>query len=219
MRTCLPILLALLLVIPTTGCDKSDEKPDEQPTAEATEESDDSPAGSADTSENDRKAAESDEETDAAEPKRAQKPKFLEGPVQPGRVTEVYGSWRERLKEIDVKEADAKALTEVPEGAEVTVYFATWCSDSRREVPRLWRALEAADGDIPFSVDYIGVDRALQAEEVDLKGVDLQFVPTFVVRRDGKEVGRIVESAPDLLERDLAALLAGEKSGVVTGRN
>ena len=216
MRTRLTILLVLLFIFPTAGCDKSKNEADKEPAAAESEATADE---TDETSDGGRKGAEGDDEADPGEPKRAQKPEFLEGEVQPGRVTEVYGSWRDRLKEIEVEEADAEALTEVPAGAKVTVYFATWCPDSRREVPRLWRALEVAGGEIPFSVDYIAVDRALETEEVSLEGVDLQFVPTFLVERDGEEVGRIVESAPDLLERDLAALLNGDKTGVVTGRN
>jgi thiol-disulfide isomerase/thioredoxin len=120
-------------------------------------------------------------------------------------------------------EADAAhALAAVPPGAEVTVLLGTWCSDSRREVPRLWRALDEAGGPgghIPFEISYIGVDRDKKEPAAEIAAAGLRYVPTLIVRRDGREVGRIVESAPHGVERDLLALLDGSAQGVVSGRD
>ncbi len=44
-------------------------------------------------------------------------------------------------------------------------------------------------------------------------------MPTFVVLRDGREVGRIVEESPHGVERDLLALLDGSARGVVSARD
>ena len=131
----------------------------------------------------------------------------------------MYPNWRTRIERVKIDEEAAHALKEVEPGAEVTVYFGTWCSDSLREVPRLWKALEKAGGDVPFSVEYIGVDKSFGAGDVSLEGTELEFVPTFVVHRRGEEVGRIVESAPNKLERDLLALLSGDEEGVLSGRS
>ncbi|HTQ79924.1 MAG TPA: hypothetical protein VMM92_08010, partial [Thermoanaerobaculia bacterium] len=96
----------------------------------------------------------------------------------------------------------ALALAGVPPGAEVTVYMGSWCGDSRREVSRFWRALDQAGGSLPCTVSYIGVDHD-KKEPADLvAGSGLRFVPTFIVKRDGHEVGRIVESTPHGIEQD-----------------
>jgi septum formation inhibitor-activating ATPase MinD len=60
------------------------------------------------------------------------------------------------------------------------------------------------------------VDRNKAQPEEWLQGVELEYVPTIVVRRDGQELGRIVEESPAGIEQDLLALLLGESSGVVT---
>jgi len=146
-------------------------------------------------------------------------PRLLRGRITPGRVTERYPEWRKRVESVEIDEEDAAALGDVPPGAEVTVYLGTWCPDSRREVPRLWKALRSAGGDVPFSVEYIALDRDFDAGDVSLEGADVQYVPTFVVERKGEEVGRIVESAPDDLERDLHGLLSGEKQGILSKRD
>lgn len=110
------------------------------------------------------------------------------------------------------------ALGEVQPGATVEVYFGTWCADSRRLIPRLWRALDQLGGSPPFALRYVAVDQSLARPAALVTGIDLRYVPTIVVRRGGHEVGRIVESAPHGVESDLHALLTGVLAGVVTGR-
>ena len=110
----------------------------------------------------------------------------------------------------------AEALMGSLPGAEVIVLLGTWCADSRRELARLWRAMDEAGALDPDQVRYIGVDRDLEQPDQWVAGRDLQLVPTFVVQRHGEELGRIVESSPNGIEIDLLALLTGEKSGVIT---
>ena len=112
--------------------------------------------------------------------------------------------------------AVAQAMVEALPGSEVEVFFGTWCSDSGRELPRLWRALDDLGGLNPEEIRYVGVDRDKAEPAQWVAGSDLQRVPTFVVRRNGEELGRIVESSPHGIEKDLLALLRGEVSGVIT---
>lgn len=131
-------------------------------------------------------------------------------------------AWRDAIAEAHPDVDAAERLARVAPGAEVDVFLGTWCGDSRREVSRLFRALErtaATDdaGTLPFSIRWIGVDRAKVAAPFT-DGAGLRYVPTIVVRRDGVEVGRIVESAPEGVDRALLGLLDGTRSGVISGR-
>jgi hypothetical protein len=112
----------------------------------------------------------------------------------------------------------SKALGSVPPGAEVTVFLGTWCSDSRREVPRFWKALDLAGADVPFAIHYIGVDRQKKEPSAPVTNNDIRYVPTFIVYREGREVGRIVEESPNGIEKDLLALLTGQAQGLITTR-
>jgi thiol-disulfide isomerase/thioredoxin len=93
---------------------------------------------------------------------------------------------------------------------EILLFLGTWCGDSKREVPRLLKILEAAN--FPKEqLRIIAVDRrkenykkGLNGEE---KGWDIKRVPTLIVLEDGKEVNRIVERPIDSLEEDLLAIL------------
>ncbi len=109
----------------------------------------------------------------------------------------------------------ALGLAQVSPGAEVTVVLGTWCGDSRRGVSRWFRALDLA-GQVPFTVHYLAVDRA--KEGPGTSDLAIEYVPTFIVSRDGAEVGRVVESAPQGIEVAVLELLTGETSGTISGR-
>jgi hypothetical protein len=149
-------------------------------------------------------------------------PPSLVGPVTRAEVEAAEPAWV--AAEIDAApDADAaRALTEVEPGAEVVVYLGTWCSDSRRELSRLWRAFDEAGvgygAELPFALEYVAVDRDKQEPGGRTAGVGIEYVPTFVVRRDGEEVGRMVEVSPHGIEHDLLALLTGAARGVVSAR-
>jgi hypothetical protein len=137
---------------------------------------------------------------------------------------EAHGpGWVEAEIEASPDPGAAGALLGVEPGAEVVVYLGTWCDDSRRELARLWRAFDEAGigyaAEPPFDLRYVAVDRDKEQPAALLEGVGLDFVPTFVVRRGGEEVGRVVEVSPNGIEHDLLALLRGEASGVVSGRD
>jgi hypothetical protein len=126
-------------------------------------------------------------------------------------------AWRDAIAAADPADDTARALAAVPPGAEVDVFLGTWCGDSRREVSRLFAALAIAEreGALPFALRFVGVDRAKTAPGLT-DGVDLRFVPTVVVRRDGREIGRIVETATRGIEQDLLDLLTGARRGWIS---
>ena len=72
---------------------------------------------------------------------------------------------------------------------------------------------------MPFAIEYVAVDRAAKRPPELEREAGLLYVPTFIVRRGGEEVGRIVEVSPHGIERDLLALLTGAARGVVSGRD
>jgi thiol-disulfide isomerase/thioredoxin len=153
----------------------------------------------------------------AGEASEAEEPELL-GPLAREEIEAAVPDWVE--VEMEARpDLDAAILLEPAlEGAEVVVFLGTWCSDSRRELPRLWRALDEIGADHPVQIRYIGVDRDKQEPSELLAGHDLLYVPTFIVRRDGHEVGRVVEESPSGIESDLLALLSGEKQGLVTAK-
>ena len=96
--------------------------------------------------------------------------------------------------------------------------FGTWCSDSKREVPRFWRLLDDlgvpetalemyAVGSSRFTED-MGVPEDVLEWSRDIKAWhDVTAVESIIVERGGREIGRIVESPAKSLEEDLLEIL------------
>lgn len=142
----------------------------------------------------------------------------LVGVLTRERIEEEVPAWADALVAAEIDSEAARALASVEPGAEVTVFLGTWCSDSRREVPRLWRALDATGGMVPFEIEYVGVDRDKREPAARVSEADVRYVPTFIVRRGGREVGRVVEESPRGIERDLLDLLTGRAEGTISTR-
>jgi len=148
----------------------------------------------------------------AAEPEEV----VLVGEVAREAVEEAVPDWVEAEIHSEIDREAALGLALVDPGTEVTVYFGTWCSDSRRELARLWRALDETGSMVPFPIRLIAVDREKTEPAELVAGVEIPYVPTFIVRRQGREVGRIVEESPEGIEVDLLALLTGEATGILS---
>lgn len=131
-------------------------------------------------------------------------------------ILKAVPAWADVIASSEIDLDVVQALGRVPPGAEVDVFLGTWCGDSKREVSRLLRVLETLGSEIPFQLRLIGVDRDKEQPLQLLAGKDILYVPTFIVRRDGREVGRVVESASQTIERDLLGLLDGSLRGILT---
>jgi len=93
------------------------------------------------------------------------------------------------------------------------IVFGSWCGDSKRELPKMMKVLNAA-GFSEKNIQLIGVYDSLdvykQAPKREEKGLNIYRVPTFIVYQKDKEIGRIVEYAVESLERDLLKIVSGQ---------
>ena len=88
----------------------------------------------------------------------------------------------------------------------VLAIVATWCPDSKREVPRFFKIYDQA-GLGTGRVTMVGVDQSKKDAEGLTVGYGILRVPTFVFFRGDKEIGRVTERAVTTLEQDIAAIL------------
>jgi thiol-disulfide isomerase/thioredoxin len=95
-------------------------------------------------------------------------------------------------------------------GVSVVMVMATWCPDSKRELPRYFATMDAA-GISDAVLTMVGVDRTKKDAEGLTEKHGITRVPTFVFLRDGKEVGRFVEKTPagSTFEAEVAKILGG----------
>ncbi len=91
-------------------------------------------------------------------------------------------------------------------GKTIEIFLGSWCSDSRREVPRMIKVLSYTGFDTAH-VQFIFVDHAKKSPQHEEQGKHITNVPTFIVYNGKKEIGRIVESPQVSLEKDLLSIL------------
>jgi len=99
-------------------------------------------------------------------------------------------------------------LKQKKSGLGVVIVLGTWCSDSQEQVPKflkVWDKVYFLGSDLTM----IAVDRQKKGDRVDVSKYDIQRVPTFIFTRNGKEIGRIIETPARSLEKDML-LIVGE---------
>lgn len=90
----------------------------------------------------------------------------------------------------------------------ITIVMGTWCPDSRREVPRFMKILDALN--FPAgNVKFIGVDDVKIAPVEEYFTLNIQRVPTFIFYKNKVEAGRIIENPVASLEQDMENILKG----------
>jgi thiol-disulfide isomerase/thioredoxin len=82
----------------------------------------------------------------------------------------------------------------------------TWCSDSRREVPRMLKVLDII-GFPKENLSIINVDRNKKGIADEADDLNIELVPTFILYEDEKEIGRIIETPEETLEKDLVRIV------------
>jgi thiol-disulfide isomerase/thioredoxin len=88
----------------------------------------------------------------------------------------------------------------------IKIVMGTWCPDSRREVPRFMRILNASN----FATDkiqLIGVDNEKNSPIENFDSLNIQRVPTFIIYKNNIEIGRIIENPTTSLEQDMVNIL------------
>ena len=88
----------------------------------------------------------------------------------------------------------------------IKIVFRSTCSDSREQLPRFFKMLNELNYNIN-SITLIGVNREKQGLSNEAEGLDIEFVPTIIFYKDGNEIGRIVETPYESLEKDMLKIV------------
>lgn len=91
-----------------------------------------------------------------------------------------------------VPNADAVAAFKAKPNLHFIVFGGTWCDDTRNILPKFFLFADAAA--IPANnISLIGVDRSKKTLGFLAESLNIINVPTMIVLKDGKEIGRVVE--------------------------
>ena len=92
------------------------------------------------------------------------------------------------------------------EDIEITVFMGTWCSDSRKEIPVFFKLIDKLRIN-ENSIELIGMTLEKTTPDSLELNQNLINVPTFIFKKDGKEINRIVEFPLETIEKDILEIL------------
>jgi hypothetical protein len=115
--------------------------------------------------------------------------------------------WRGlRAEDYEPDESAVATIRERSNGVEVFAVVATWCPDSRRDLPRFFKIADRA-GWSTATMTFLAVDRSKRDPAGETERRNVTRVPTFIFLRGGQEIGRVVERPTTTLEQDIAQIL------------
>ena len=129
---------------------------------------------------------------------------------------EPYKTWFD--EEYNRYQIDEPSLTELKKeklnSYSLVVFVGSWCSDSHREFPRLIKILNALKYNTE-KMQIIAVNRKKESPAGEEGLYNISRVPTIIVKKYGKEIGRITEMPETgFLEKDLLNILKKDNSGL-----
>ena len=96
----------------------------------------------------------------------------------------------------------------------LVVFVGSWCGDSHREFPRLIKILDALKYNTE-KMQIIAVNRKIESPAGEEGLYNISRVPTIIVKKYGKEIGRITEMPETgFLEKDLLNILKKDNSSL-----
>jgi len=113
--------------------------------------------------------------------------------------TEEYNNYQPDFETLDKLEGKLENIN-------IKIVFRSTCSDSREQLPRLFKILNELNYNLN-SIILIGVNREKKGLSNEADGLDIQFVPTIIFYKDGSEIGRIVETPAESLEGDILRIV------------
>ncbi len=122
-------------------------------------------------------------------------------------MTSTYPRFQQVYDSTQIEEHFVEMIRQLSTDIDVVVVFGTWCSDSKEHVPRFLKIADLS-GIAPSHISYYGVDRSKKSNDGVTDQYHIEFVPTFIFFKRGKEIGRITESPRNSLEEDILSILA-----------
>lgn len=104
--------------------------------------------------------------------------------------------------------ADAvNALKKNKDSIELVVFMGTWCDDSHFVIPKMYKLAEVSGFDNK-KITLLGTDRYKKTISHLSEAMNIINVPTIIVMKKGKELGRVVEYGKyGMYDKELAEIL------------
>ena len=134
---------------------------------------------------------------------------YLSGPVTESQIREVkiFDLYAKRYEpDMNI----IRKLNQVSDSILVDVFMGTWCHDSKREIPAFFKIMELVENPL-ITANYTALEYRRRGPKEIIKKHNIKRTPTFVIYKNGKEIGRIIEEVEKSVESDLYKIIIDEK--------
>lgn len=118
--------------------------------------------------------------------------------------------FNESMQDYKPDYTDLRFLTDHISNYDMVIFMGTWCDDSHYLVPKLYTLLKKLNYPVA-KIPMYGVDRDKSTGGDEKERYGITKVPTIILYRDGREIGRITESVAQSIEHDLSDIIARDK--------
>jgi len=137
--------------------------------------------------------------------------KVLRGTITRAQIENdtAFGWFKENMKWGKADAAAVNAFSAKKDQFTMVVFGGTWCHDTQNLLPVFYRLIDKS-GYPDNKITLIGVDREKTAPNDLHKKYNVINVPTFIIFKGGKEVGRVVEyGTKGAIDKELGEIVAG----------
>jgi thiol-disulfide isomerase/thioredoxin len=115
--------------------------------------------------------------------------------------------YTENQKAYTPNAAALAGLKKYADSIQLLTFMGTWCEDSQFIIPKFYSLIDAA-GFSKDRITLIGVDREKKTLSHLAEALNVINVPTIIVLKNGKEVGRVVEFGKyGLFDKELGEII------------
>ncbi|MEP6700633.1 MAG: thioredoxin family protein, partial [Bacteroidota bacterium] len=115
--------------------------------------------------------------------------------------------YAENLKGYAPNAAAIEVLKKNKDSVQLLTFMGTWCEDSHNIIPKFFALTDAA-GFSPDRITLIGVDRQKKTLSHLAEALNITNVPTIIVMKNGKEIGRVIEYGKfGLFDKELGEII------------
>jgi thiol-disulfide isomerase/thioredoxin len=126
------------------------------------------------------------------------------GKISQSELLSTHKSFLDPYDQTKISSQDILLINQWPNTIHVEIFFGTWCHDSQREVPRLLKLLSH---NLTITNSLIALDYQKSEPEGLAEQKMIKYTPTFILYKNNKEIGRIIERPIKSLVADMDEMI------------
>jgi len=118
-----------------------------------------------------------------------------------------HAKWfKKNYSNYTLDEETVEKLKPLFEDIDIKIFIGTWCTDSRKEIPVFYKLMDKLQLD-NNKIELIGMTLEKTTPDSLELNQNIINVPTFIFKKNGKEINRIVEFPIETIEKDILEIL------------